>query len=89
LEAEGYIMSATQSVLKLGPPMLALLMLIGLAFVVAVLVPSAPWPSALPGTDQGVFLYIGTETLSGSIPYRDVWDHKPPAIYYIKRWGCC
>ena len=34
------------------------------------------------GRDQGLFFYVGREwLLRGSIPYRDVWDHKPPLIY--------
>ena len=62
-------------------------MLLGLVSVVAVLIPSAPWPGAPLGTDQGVFLYTGNEILIGSIPYRDVWDHKPPVIFYINALG--
>jgi Dolichyl-phosphate-mannose-protein mannosyltransferase len=33
--------------------------------------------------DSGVFLYIGQQILDGKLPYRDVWDHKPPLIFYI------
>lgn len=37
----------------------------------------------LPHRDSGVFLYLGSQILNGDIPYKDIWDHKPPLIYYI------
>lgn len=37
--------------------------------------------------DSGVFLYIGWRILNGEIPYRDVWDHKGPVIYYLDALG--
>src|ERR1051326_1095833 len=33
--------------------------------------------------DEGVFLTIAQEILHGRLPYRDVFDHKGPAIYYL------
>jgi len=33
--------------------------------------------------DSGAFLYAGQQLLHGAIPYRDVWDHKGPVVYYI------
>jgi hypothetical protein len=41
----------------------------------------------VPGVDSGVFLYIGHALLAGQVPYKDVWDHKPPAIYFIDALG--
>lgn len=41
----------------------------------------------LPGKDSGVFLYIGQQLLAGKVPYRDIWDHKPPVIYLIDAVG--
>jgi hypothetical protein len=41
----------------------------------------------LPSRDSGVFLYVGWRLLKGDIPYRDVWDHKPPLIYLIDALG--
>ena len=35
------------------------------------------------GQDSGVFLYTGTKILNGEVPYIDVWDHKPPLIYFV------
>jgi len=55
-----------------------------IALVMLVISPLNP---ANPGRDSGVFLYVGQAILSGHIPYRDVWDHKPPLIYYIDTAG--
>ncbi len=33
--------------------------------------------------DEGAFLTIAQLTLHGRIPYRDVFDQKPPGIYYL------
>ncbi len=36
------------------------------------------------GRDQGLYYYVGREwALRGSIPYKDVFDHKTPAIYFV------
>jgi 4-amino-4-deoxy-L-arabinose transferase-like glycosyltransferase len=32
--------------------------------------------------DEGAFLAVAQRILHGSVPYRDVFDHKGPAIYY-------
>ena len=55
---------------------------------VAVLVPTAAKTfRTTPGRDSGVFLYTGWRILEGDVPYRDVWDHKPPLIHYIDAAG--
>src|SRR5829696_1805235 len=51
------------------------------------LFPSNPGNMTLPSRDSGVFLYIGWRFLNGDIPYRDVWDHKPPLIYFVDALG--
>jgi hypothetical protein len=33
------------------------------------------------GGDGGVFLNMGRGLVDGLLPYRDLWDHKPPGIY--------
>ncbi|MBI5078715.1 glycosyltransferase family 39 protein, partial [Candidatus Saganbacteria bacterium] len=33
--------------------------------------------------DEGLYGYMGQRILAGELPYRDVFDHKPPAVYYI------
>lgn len=36
------------------------------------------------GRDQGLFFYAAREwLLRGQVLYRDVWDHKPPVIYFL------
>ena len=48
----------------------------------AVLIPNHP-AGRVPSEDAGVFLYAARTLLSGGTPYVDVWDHKPPLIYFI------
>lgn len=40
-----------------------------------------------PHEDTGVFLYAASLVLEGGVPYRDVWDHKAPLIYYLDALG--
>src|SRR4026207_670513 len=51
------------------------------------LFPSNPGNMTLPSRDSGVFLYMGWRLLNGDIPYRDIWDHKPPLIYLVDALG--
>ena len=59
------------------------LLLVG---ALAVLAPANPAVRA-PDRDSGFYLYIGDQILHGRLPYRDAWDHKPPAIYYLNAAG--
>src|SRR5215216_1760943 len=61
--------------------------LISLAGTIVALVPSNPYNMTLPSRDSGVFLYVGWRLLNGDVPYRDVWDHKPPLIYFVDAVG--
>ena len=63
-----------------------LLLALGL-LVALVLMPNVRQPLNIPTRDPGVFLYMARQILDGKIPYRDVWDHKPPMIYYINVLG--
>jgi hypothetical protein len=58
-----------------------------LATTVVILLPQTPLITPVPFRDPGFFLYMGQQILDGKLPYRDVWDHKPPAIYYIDALG--
>jgi len=50
-----------------------------------------------PARDYGFYAYIGDQILHGKLPYKDVWESKPPAIFYLNafalwlgrgsRWG--
>lgn len=62
--------------------LLVVLLLLGVALVMA---PNVI--AELPDRDAGVFLYIGSRILEGEVPYRDIWDHKGPLIYYINALG--
>lgn len=53
----------------------------------SVLLPSNPAYSPFTYRDSGVFLYTGWRILNGEIPYVNIWDHKPPIIYYINALG--
>lgn len=51
----------------------------------------------LPNRDYGFYAYIGKQVAKGYLPYLDVWESKPPAIFYLNafalrlgrgyRWG--
>src|SRR5687768_898621 len=57
------------------------------ALALAVSSLSMPSRVPVPLRDSGVFLYTAWRMLDGEVPYRDVWDHKPPAIYVIDALG--
>lgn len=56
--------------------------LIGLALVLALPVVTYPM-----GRDQGMYANIARTILNGGLPFVDMWDIKPPAIYYIYAVG--
>jgi hypothetical protein len=35
------------------------------------------------GSDSVLFAYIGQGWANGLLPYRDLWDHKPPGVFFI------
>jgi len=46
-----------------------------------------PFASQVPHRDSGIYLYIGSELLKGKTIYSEVWEHKPPFIFYINALG--
>jgi len=64
-----------------------LVLLLLLLIVLVVLLPVSPASVAFPSRDSGVFLYTGWRVLHGEIPYLQIWDHKPPLIYYLDAIG--
>ena len=56
-------------------------------WVTVVLLPHSPIQQSVPRRDSGVFLYLGQQIMDGQIPYRDVWDHKGPGVYYLNALG--
>ena len=61
--------------------------LVSFAGTLITLFPSNPNNMTLPSRDSGVFLYAGWRFLHADIPYRNVWDHKPPLIYFMDALG--
>ena len=60
---------------------------VALIGTVYVLFPLSPLYQQYVYRDSGVFLYMGWRILNGELPYRDVWDHKPPVIFYVNALG--
>jgi 4-amino-4-deoxy-L-arabinose transferase-like glycosyltransferase len=58
-----------------------------LGVVLLVLLAAAPVLTYPMGRDQGMYANIGRSILKGGIPYIDMWDIKPPPIYYIYAVG--
>jgi hypothetical protein len=46
-----------------------------------------PYAMEVPHRDSGIYLYIGSELLKGKTIYVDVWEHKPPFIFYVNALG--
>ncbi|MHB8626240.1 MAG: glycosyltransferase family 39 protein [Aggregatilineales bacterium] len=44
---------------------------------------SVPELAAPISGDTGIYAYIGRALAHGQVLYRDVWDFKPPGIYYL------
>jgi hypothetical protein len=57
------------------------------SLVLMTLIQNSPAFNPIPTRDPGVFLYVGWRILNGEVPYKDVWDHKPPVIYYLNALG--
>jgi hypothetical protein len=55
--------------------------------VLIVMLPISPLIMPTLKRDSGVFFYIGWRILHGELPYRDIWDHKPPLIFYLNALG--
>ncbi|MBI9051697.1 MAG: glycosyltransferase family 39 protein [Anaerolineaceae bacterium] len=51
------------------------------------LLPNLPKYNLIPTHDSGIFLYFGDQILNGKLPFRDLWDHKPPAVFYTDALG--
>jgi 4-amino-4-deoxy-L-arabinose transferase-like glycosyltransferase len=56
-------------------------LIVGLLLLV-VIVRLPAWFAPL-ARDAGVYAFVGQQIVAGHVPYRDVWDHKPPGLYYL------
>ena len=54
-----------------------------LALIVVILLLALPTLTYPLGRDQGEFATIGRGILNGRIPYTQLWNPKPPAVFYI------
>lgn len=59
----------------------AVLVLAGVAVVLGLLVRLALLAQPIGG-DPGIYAYIGGRILDGDLPYRDVFEQKPPGVLY-------
>lgn len=41
------------------------------------------WQGTALQTDAGMWAYIGRRILDGGVLYRELWESKPPGIYYV------
>ncbi len=56
-----------------------------LATLTALLVAPGLWLGA--SLDAAAFVLVGARMRQGDMPYRDVWDHKPPGVYVVEWLG--
>ncbi len=54
--------------------------LVLIAVIIILALPTLTYPL---GRDQGEFATIGRGLLQGRVPYRDLWNPKPPAVFYL------
>ncbi len=64
---------------RLGTAAAALILVLAGVHVVAT---RLSWSDARMQTDAGIWAYIGGRILDGAVLYRDLWESKPPGIYY-------
>jgi hypothetical protein len=62
-------------------------LLILLALVILSALFFYPYAMEVPHRDSGIYLYLGRELLDGKTIYSQVWEHKPPFIFYINALG--
>jgi len=46
-------------------------------------------PFDIPRDDKEVFRYAGWVLFRGGVPYRDIFDHRPPLIFFLNVAGLC
>ncbi|MGJ3237749.1 MAG: ArnT family glycosyltransferase [Anaerolineae bacterium] len=53
------------------------------ALILLILIVALPILTYPIGRDQGMYANIGRSILNGGVPFIDMWDIKPPPIYYL------
>ena len=64
-------------------PILVLVPVGALVFLWAAHYPPATTVTLPMGRDGGIFAYIGSQVLHGQVPLRDIWEPKPPGVFYL------
>jgi Dolichyl-phosphate-mannose-protein mannosyltransferase len=81
-------MAQPRSSLFRNIPIVSNVLLVLLIIVLSLIVLSQANPGlSLPDRDYGIFSYIGQQIVLGKLPYKDAWDHKPPAVFYVDALG--
>lgn len=84
--------------MKIKSSTIPIILLFALFAVLALTVLKQSNPGTeLPNRDYGFYSYIGLQIVRGRLPYKEVWESKPPAIFYLNafalrlgrglRWG--
>ncbi len=60
----------------------AIALLLGCCAVAHLVVTRLSWSDIPLQTDTGMWAYLGGRILDGALPYRDLWESKPPGIYF-------
>jgi hypothetical protein len=60
---------------------------VALALLIAVVLEQANPYTTIPSSDNGSFLHVGRLILQGKLLYLNVWDSKPPGIFYLNALG--
>lgn len=58
-----------------------------IALIIALTFSLCPINGQSAGIDSSVFLYIGKQMQHGAVPYRDLFDHKGPLLFFIQYFG--
>ena len=61
--------------------------IIVIAFATSLFFNTSPLSNNPPTTDSAVFMYIGKGMHRGLVPYKDMFDHKGIALYFINWLG--
>ena len=72
---------------RFKPLILSLLITLLLALAVFGVLRQANPLLEFPSLDSGYYLYIGQQLVAGKTAYIDVWESKPPGIFYINALG--
>ena len=67
--------------------MILILILIIFAIIISFQLFFNPFSKTYEGMDTYVFAYIGESMHDGQIPYKDIFDHKGPFLYFINYLG--